>query len=309
MNRVQRAVVGTAFVVLAAGCSATDDAGAGPTAPAEELSTYWADLREILAGTAEQSRDMEEAIAACMALEGFDYVPTPVDPASVVVDDGPRWADKEQAAQEGYGFVVAPEAAATPATDPSGADAAGAMGDAELEAYLRALHGANAQFDDGGEIVYDAEDAGCIGEAGKQLGDPRQALADLPLDALSADYAYLEESVRVDGAVQRATSAWSTCLASTGLADAGDPEQLLADLTAQYDALWAGDGAGGGAALAEFGAHERALAVADLSCREESGLDTTTAKVRESREATFVAEHASDLEAIRQALVQAVKDD
>lgn len=214
--------------------------------------------------------NFQQAIEDCVERTGFEYEA----PAAV---PQPAGSAVQSDAEVGYGVTVSN----SPAVVEAGIAAEEEAREANLE-YAESLP------DDDVDLYLEV-----IGEAAPAeplpAGEPancQQAAAETVLEpAMAAQVALAEESIAVAEAVQTrpdvvaATSAWSSCMRSAGhhYTDPGQPEQEILSAVTEDPAV----------DLDALLAEERALAVADLECRESTGLTETVqqAAVQEWRSA------------------------
>jgi hypothetical protein len=230
----------------------------------------------------------EEAVAACMAEAGFEYVPT-LTHFFVGEEDAPQiGTSRESAEQYGYGMTtgwVDPTVQQATGEDPNTAILA-AMSDAERHEYLLAMTGPSSSSGSDGEA--DFADLGCYGRALELLETPAQQ--DPVYRALTAEMARIDaDAVPADPRVVQADAEWSECMADAG--HPGYPRQPDAS------ARWAeelGDSYTAGGALA---VRERALATADWDCRDQTGYDDVITSVRNELQQEYVDAHRDELDA------------
>ena len=183
----------------------------------------------------EQERARQEAIAACMRAEGFEYTPTDPSQYSFFEDeDGPSWGSKEWVEKFGYGVTtmafsqseVGPDligyddsqfgnGAFDPEDDPNFAYTQ-SLSEAEQEAYEEALYGDQPEFDpetmtdeEINAVFENHEFTGCQnegqleGDFGKQqafyqeFGDEMDAM----YEAMESDPRVLEAEAKIEACV------------------------------------------------------------------------------------------------------------
>lgn len=304
-----RVATAGALLLAAAGCAGGDRSPSdeGPTAgPADAyLEAAFGGTDEIAA----EALRAEELVAACMAEQGFEYVPDASGYSSIDLSeiDSPP-GTREFAEQFGYGYAALPEGMTTagPVTNPND-EILAAMSEEEHEAYTRALWGDAGV--DGGE----PEPGGCFEEARAQVWGDRDT--DPVRAALEDEIARIDaELAPQDPAVVEAAAAWSACMADAGFPGFANPPQaeqaawdrwvafnegLAADAAAGAGAEGAGaltdDGVPAG--QAELAAEEAALATADWECRKAAEYEAVWREVRTRLQQEYVDAHRAELDA------------
>lgn len=321
-------LVAGAVVLLGAalpGCSRPQEVpdAVGPTAPLEAyLDEIWGD-REWDPGdgdpdAADPTRLLaEELVAACMAEAGFEYHPMVEMPSYVSISPQPRTV--EDAEEFGYGLSIESAGPGTGtgrwAASPQETPAERANREykeslspaARMEYELALMGDPGAALEEG----YDpATDGGCQGrayeEAGRTVRPPEFAEV---IEAMDQAFWQAEEDPRVVDARR----GWGPCMAEAGYPglDQFTDARILADsmvssfraanadridlglAESQYDAIKASVPD----ELAELQAAERALAVADVTCRETSGYDRVHREVTAEYEQQVVDRYRDELEA------------
>jgi hypothetical protein len=275
-------------------------------------------------------REYEEAIARCMAAEGFEYVPFVSRMDTRFSADGTMTLDPnrgtfpdlppaEFAAQFGYGISTRPAAAGKDEVDPNEAIVA-RMSVAERVAYHRALYGPHNRLDDQGHLAGNgiaSSDESCVGraDAGAMTAEERTSVArrvQRVQDSFASLIRRIQELQRdqlEDPRTVAATRAWAACLEAAGhrgftaldqpraraLADARRVLGRNLD-TADTDP----------ARLASVRAAELRLAVADETCLRD--WRKTHRAVRQDLETAFVQDNRQELEAFRSAVSAAVAE-
>ncbi|WP_024286687.1 hypothetical protein [Cellulomonas sp. KRMCY2] len=308
MYRRAAAAVAVVLVGLVVGCARQAEPQPVPSRVPGPAEAY---LEAALGVTSDDAAagalHMEEAVAACMAEQGFEYVPDTsgyhyVDAAAIDPPPGSR----EFAELYGYGFAALPEemrAESTPGVNPNDA-ILGAMSPEELEAYQQALWGdaVGADPDAGGEVDL----AGCFGAAREQVWGDREE--DPVRLALEEEITRVDaEAAPTDAAVSAAAGRWSACMSDAGHPGYGtspDAEEAAWDRwTAFNDAIAADPALGqegpdglilGQAGLAD---DEAALATADWDCRAETRYDDVWQEARDRLQQEYVDAHRAELDA------------
>lgn len=215
---------------------------------------------------AEQDREVQVLVQACMAEEGFEYVP--VDYSSqfgdIFTDDGPTWGSEEFVREFGFGqatmleenltmFEESFEGPGEGFVDPN-SDIRNAMSESEAKAYDTALYGTypEIEFDETtgeqidaatGEVIGDDfylsfEPGGCYAEAGNEVYDRTDAGVDIQAfytefeDDIDDIYTRLESDPRI---VELQTG-WSTCMAEQSYFFA-DQEEMYNELQSRMSPI------------------------------------------------------------------------
>lgn len=273
----------------------------------------------------------EEAVARCMAAEGFEYVPYVAPFDATFLPDGtvtleptkPSFPDlpaDEFAARFGYGISTKPPAVRKEETDPNDVIVA-RMSVAERVAYQQALRGKDNVLDDDGYLAgagIATSEGSCMGradagaptideqfEAEKRVNQVRTSFA--PLLKRVRD---LRDAVKADPRVAAATTSWSSCLAGAGHPGFTELDAPRAQARADAERLLGRDLLGADDAdptrLAALRRAEVELAVADEQCLRE--WQTTYDAVRDDLEQQFVGHNLAELEEFRTAMSSAVSD-
>lgn len=277
MNRPAAAL--TAAAVLALTACAADDAPAPAPTPTTYTASPLADAVPLLSlGQDEQARidrEAERLIAICLKEQGFDY------DRPYVADDPVLDADTdpvEWAAQYGYGVstldLIAPATSSVPRSA------------AEQAAYDAALYGDGTASD----AAYDWEKEGCLGAAYHEATDGAdEVMRDERFAALFEAVDTVQTEVDTSPAVLALQSEWSDCMADAEFPDLESPVAARRSVQDQLAAE---------ADLAELRAHEVALAVADLDCRESTSYDRRYRQELWSAQATVADEFAEEIDAL-----------
>lgn len=283
-----------------------DEAPPDPVGPAE----VYVDL--VLGVGDEQVRQQymryQEAVAACMADAGFEYLPTLsglvfFDQSAV---DPPR-ESREFAEQYGYAYRSRPAgmtSTSSPGDNPNDALTA-KMSEAEVTEYYLALFGTQHEdFEAAGfpeDFEWDWRVGGCDGlarheviEAGPQ-SDPTYLALKAEIDRIDADV------VPAHPDVVAADADWAECMADAGFPGySSQPEAEERELE-RFNASGGGGGEIGpdGRTDSEREGVERELAIAtaDWDCTERVGYHDAVARVRNAAQQEYVDAHRDELDA------------
>lgn len=305
----------TIAIALLAGVTAlTGCAASGSGAPQDDLSYEDSPLSAFLGGDVEfdedeyeaTEREVQESIAACMADEGFEYVPVDVN-AAYAEEDLEAQDTEEWVAQHGYGIATADEPAGEEPTEDPNADYVEALSPGEQQAYYDTLYGPMPSEDelaDDGSYAYDWQDAGCQGAADHEVrGDVLAPGSEH--DALLEAMGELYERVAESPDMVDLDAEWSACMADAGHTDLEDPNAAWERAMDDANALWGEDGSEpSDEATAAVREAEIELALADLRCREELDYDDGMLTVQFALEEQFIEDHRAELEAYRASIEQ-----
>ncbi len=312
MLKVRVGAVVAAAALALTGCGSDDDGDA--TSP-ESLAGFLGgdmDQEQLMAQAQAEQREIEEAIAECMAEEGFEYIPSDLGDLPASFELREELSEEEFRAEYGYGIstldaelFMGPDAA----DDPNLAIQE-EMDDAEREAYERALSGEMAEFDPDGdpdEMVF--EPGGCQGEAFDEVQGERMEV----FQELQPAFMELEERIQSDPRVVEAEQEWQACMQEAGydfterFEPQGEIFEALNELQEQaFGALDPGEIDPAQPpqpeldpdALAELQERELELAAAEGACTDEH-LAEVDEEIRQEYEADFIEEHRELLEQVR----------
>ncbi|HZJ48228.1 MAG TPA: hypothetical protein VFD97_04220 [Acidimicrobiia bacterium] len=277
----------------------------------------------------QQEREAQDKIAACMAAEGFEYVPyvPNQDQGGFAKPD----TQEEYVAQYGFGIATmmledrrmdeADYIEAEMAKDPNNAIVE-AMSDSEQEAYYEALYGVREEFGfreestDGSPrtTIAPVEPGGCQSLAYDEMFDPEaQTEFYEQFGPMMEDiYSNLESDTRIT----ELDGKWSSCMAENGydFKDESDAQTFLLRRLEEVGAItgleidpsgngWSygigewGPGSPTEAAVKEIGAEELAMAKVSFDCSGDR--DEVFQEVYQEAEQRFIAEHLAELEQFR----------
>jgi len=309
-----------AVVLALAGCAGPGGGGeqtaesATDIGPLGEFLGYGEDSQQDYA---DQSRRVEELVVACMAEQGFEYLPVEYpefteDPAFAARED---LSPLEYASEYGYGFntTQTTQEAEQEFTDPN-SELVEALAPAEQEAYYLALYGEQTEFDPEAEeeVVEYGFGGGCQGEAAEEVYGGGGAQ-----EELGPAYEQLYERIQADPRMVEANAAWSACMSEAGYSYTNQ-EEIYEYLSEQQNALYEesyaelptevpAEGATeefvepelDEARLAELREEEIATAVADETCRAEHLPPELVQEVNAEYEEAFIEENRELLEQVR----------
>ncbi len=309
------------IAISAPGCSAS---GESPAAKKESpLMEYLGAVYGTNLSDSEQQqrstdiqKKTEGIVAQCMKEQGFEYQPN-IQTGFVSVATGDMWKpdDREWVAQYGYGMIKNPMSdqptdQQTPYVDPNQAyiDSLSAT---EQTAYWAALYGASVTDDrtsDGGSVEYDWTAAGCQGKA--QHESNANPMQDKQFASLNEAINSFYTDIMTNAGFTEINQKWSACMADAGqagFAKQTDAQSAISDkLSKLYENM---TGTGGlqpnDPEMKKLAEEEITVALADLDCRVKTGYTEAQQKVQFDLERQFIADHKSELEALKAAAEQA----
>jgi hypothetical protein len=305
-RRPRRAALAAGLcVALLAGCGSSGDDSATTTAtkPATAQGGGVEDeLGFTRQGIAGAQAKVENAIAACMKAEGFDYVPG--DPVAVqaALTGKPNMSDEEFERTYGHGIATL-YGKGSAQSDPN-ARIRAQLGEADRRAYDRTLNGGRPEQTfafavDNGDF---SQLAGCT----KQATDAAFGGTRL-LTTLQRKLDELDESIVNDQRVVQALARWRTCIRDATGEEFEDSEAIEDDIRKRLEAIVgevlppgqvAPEGSYDKAALAALQRREVELTGDDLAC-EAKYITATEDKVREEKETRFRDENAELLRQVK----------
>lgn len=292
--------------LLLAGCAGTT---AAPKLDPEKspLSEYWTaiygDYDED--AYAEQAKEQETLVAACMADEGFEYIPVDQSQYMTSFDDVDRDTE-EWVAEHGYGMVQTPEEIeemneqSSDYVDPN-QDYVMALSESEQAAYYEVLYGVqDMEPNADGEYEYNWETSGCQGAASHEVQ------GDMPYDDdkykdLLDDMNKVYEKLAKDPAMKKLETEWAACMSDEGETtfkkkqDAVD--SIMNESNAMYEDPAAQDDQDAFAdAQAELHKKEIKLALIDFGCAKKVDYTNRSLTVQFALEQTFIDDHKKQLD-------------
>ena len=247
------------------------------------------------AGIAERQSRVEAAIQACMAAQGFEYVP--VDPLAqrAAITGSTRLSEDEFNEQYGYGISTL-FGRGGEQTDPNARIRAG-LSAADRAAYDRTLWGENtgltfAQAVDTGDFT---ELGGCTKQSTEEVFGGAETLT-----ALQSKLDELDEQIAADQRMVRANEEWVACMADRGY-QFEEPDDIDGDVLERFREVVPRVEAGATAppdptvpydraALQEVQSYEVEVVRADIAC-EEAVIVPVEAVVRPQYETAFREEN------------------
>ncbi len=289
---------------LVGGCG-SDGAGDATTATAPATAQGGSvedQLGFTREGVAAAQATVENAIAACMKAEGFEYVPS--DPVAVqaALTGKPNMSDEEFERTFGHGIATL-HGRGSSQSDPN-ARIRAQLGPADRRAYERTLNGDRSEQTfavavDNGDF---SQLAGCTKQATEAaFGGTRL------LTTLQRKLDELDESIVNDQRVVKANAQWVTCMREATGEQFEDSEAVEDDIRRRLEAIVgevpapgqvAPEGSYDKAALAALQRREVELTRDDLAC-EKRFIAAVEDKVRDEKETRFRDENAELLRQVR----------
>ncbi|MGC3953870.1 MAG: hypothetical protein QM804_06395 [Propionicimonas sp.] len=259
----------------------------------------------------QQESKVEQLIAACMAEQGFEYVPS-VREDEVIETDEDNWKpdDREWVSRYGYGLSDYP-GRVPPNQEPKDADEpAQTMGEAEERAYQEAMFGPETD----GEEAYDWRKHGCRGAAEHEVIGYQAALDAESQPIVQAIENFYFEQLGSDPAFVPLDGEWAGCMTDhdyPGFKQQFDAQQSIEQLRNGYfpsdddsddpdprlkDPRFATLDDPAYAAIAK---QEVAVALADLDCREQTDYRQRRLRIQFDLEQRFIDDHQEELAAMK----------
>jgi len=293
-------------LALAAGCGGDSGDGGGSADKGRTQPGAAEGIEEELGftrkGVAAAQAKVENAIAACMKAEGFEYVPSDPIAAQAALTGKPNMSDEEFERTFGHGIATL-YGRGTPQSDPN-ARIRAQLGEADRRAYDRTLNGGRPQQTfgyaiDNGDF---SELAGCTRKATEAaFGGTRL------LTTLQRELDELDESILADQRVVRAQEAWSRCMRTATGESFEDSEAVEDTIRTRLEQIVgevlapgqvAPEGSYDKAALTELQRLEVEWTNKDLAC-EEKHIAAVEDEVRREKETRFREENAELLRQVR----------
>lgn len=319
-------------MLLTACSGAADGKSAAEEGPLSKyLSAFWDDEAYTQETYDKQNRETEELVAACMADEGFEYIPNTDNGGFLFSDDeeseGPEWGSKEFAEQYGYGIIDWPGRDTQESSDEDqpdeyfdpNQDYVDALSESEQTAYYEALHGPQPTEEEwleieesGGGYEYNWETSGCYGAAQHEVQDETngyQAASEDPefselLIAMQEVWTPFYDDQLLHEDVLKLNRDWADCMADKGLSEFSSPNAAQQTLYDEHNALQLPDGdAGEWVEISKddekkFQQREIEIAVADIDCKTKLSYDGKIEKLTFDAEQKFLDENKAELDAM-----------
>jgi hypothetical protein len=298
------AVLAGAVALVLGGCSGDEPEDGPPpptTSPLAEI-LGWGMATDRGSATPEVSEverqrhlQVENLIADCMAEQGFDYVPVPIeDRRSGPFDEAYALDAADFAERYGYGVTTLTPQTSEPVPDPNQQIMDG-LPPEEQEEYRQALWGAADVVDP------EPADQGCQMRAASTvygLDDPDGLAREMDrfedlFQALDELWQRIEDDPRLADTDRH----WVQCMTAAGYPGFERPHDARQSVFDQFAAL-SGQAEPDPDQVADLRAYELALAPVDHACREEH-IEGPRRMVAFEHEASFVEQHRAELEAYR----------
>lgn len=300
-------VASSATLVITAALALTSCSSGPPQGPETTAGPLTSILEGLTAGYdheyyAAKQIEIENSIAECMTVEGFEYVPQDDAGTSIVVDtDDFAGEDTEEwVAKNGYGMAMVLDQPLKERVDLN-ADYVASLSEAESAAYQIALGGTADELQAADpEYVYRWEDAGCWGAAA-HVAYAEQDVQAPQLADLWDDLAGIGVAVSEDPRVARLSDRWSDCMADAGYTGLATPDDAEASVRDAFNALYRDVSLDTGppeADAAEFRELELATAMADFTCRRDVGWGEAVQTVQLELEEAYVKDNKATLDEI-----------
>jgi hypothetical protein len=289
-------------LVLVAGCGGGGGNAPGATPAAQAGGSVEDQLGFTRRGIAAAQAKVENAVAACMKSQGFEYVPVDPAAAQAALTGRPNLSDEEFERQFGYGISTL-YGRGSPQSDPNYAYRQ-SLGVADRRAYDQALSGGQPE-----QTFYLAVDTGDFSQLGgctKQATDALFGGTEL-LTTLQRKLDELDDAILADQRMVRAGEAWTRCMRAATGGTYEDSEAVEDEIRKQFEAIVgtplppgqvAPEGSYDTAALAELQRREVELSDHDVQCEHEHITPVETV-VRAEKEAAFRERNAELLRRVK----------
>lgn len=249
---------------------------------------------------------IENLVAACMAAEGFEYIPDDTTGTGVIVnmDDFAGQDTKEWVAKNGYGMAMTLDKPIKWGVDPN-AEYVASLSEAEVAAYHEALSGTNnfsMTEEETAAYLADWEGAGCRGAAEHEVRRDQEPFQDPQFEDIIAAMYEIPSSVRMDPRIVALAPRWADCMANAGYTGFSTPDDAAESVLKAQNELYE-DGidpvTGIGPSdedLAAFRELEISTALTDFTCQEEVDWMKVTAEVTLELEEVFVTDNKATLD-------------
>lgn len=251
----------------------------------------------------EQAREVEELVAACMAEQGFEYIPVDQSQYTAFLEEENRDTE-EWVAAHGYGVNMTDEETSArygEFEDPN-AEYVASLSRVEAEAYYEAQWGIPPKENADGSYEYNWEEAGCVGAAEHKVKG-EQAYDEEEFQPILEAINDLYESVSKDPRVKKLDADWAACMADAGFTEFTTQQDAAHSI---YQAM--NDSANYQAEIGEPADEEtfqaaRELeidtALSDFRCKEKFDYDSAKLAVQFELEEKFIEDHETELDALR----------
>jgi len=309
VTRIAHTVVVAAVVVGLAACTRAEPAppDLGPLPADAWVATHLPD-----GGGAEYNPAQQEAVARCMADQGFTYIPVrPPEVESVVIEEPPGPVRGTRSFAQRYGYGVAwqsekyppgnEEAAEPDPSDPN-QQLLASMSSTERAAYELALFGTmnDPPDPDEGPKPPRWQDWGCIGQATWDHERASLAYVDPGWLEISKELDTIDQvSLGGHADVLAARAQWRECMAAEGFGEWRTPEGAEAELWAEVSRYFFDENGmrRDQPDLEPFAERERTIAVADWDCRAAGDYDARLHAARSELEADVIERLGPEMDA------------
>lgn len=234
-----------------------------------------------------EHRIQEEYTAACMAEQGFTYLPELAVDISVITVEGPAIGSREFAELFGFGIVNfggADQFTRTSLSEFPNQELLAEASEMERQAWWLALLGEGAN-----------DEGGCRIRAFHSL----EHIPDPQFAALEDEILRFPASVDIAPEMMALAQEWTVCLANLGLSGYRNRNHLRDSLWDEFTEIsdWDGAGAPDAQVVAAFRDRELVAAIADIDCREQLDFDNRQIEINHQLQQEFVNRNRNELEA------------
>ena len=300
--------IAVGLILVLSGCASGQDTADKLDPMKSPLAEYYASLYGSgdQEDFATQQKKVEELVAACMADEGFEYVP--VDQSqygSYTEDDGVDRNTTEWVAKNGYGMTTQNDS--PPMPDPEQEQFVDpnqpyveSLSATEQTAYYETLYGVSPTEEEAAseDFEYTWENGGCQGAAQHEVRpQPYEDAKYKPLlDKMNTIY----EKVQGDPVIAELDATWSSCMADAGYSSYSKKQDAMNAVNDEVNSLYQSETGEPPAddELERVQKLEIDIAVADFACSEKIDYQDKSLTVQFALEEQFIADNKTELDAM-----------
>lgn len=269
-----------------------------------------------------QQTKVEEAVAQCMADEGFDYIPFVGNYGVSIVassdesdDPAEQYGTVEYAQKYGYGMYTGEDENVSSEDEEQVENPNDAivnqMSDSERESYYIALYGDSSDIteEEAETYEYDWTKVGCSGKAQHETDLDNSAS---PYTTLSEDPQWAEliseaddlwEKAEQDSEMTSLISEWANCMADSGISGVKSPDGVYDLISEKMDELYQPSSSDSGTdnydeIKPELAAYEISIAVPDATCKKKLDYDNKNNEIYNRIQQEFVDANKDKIEAL-----------
>ena len=268
----------------------------------EYMSAVYGDQNEE--AYAEQSRQVEELVSACMSEEGFEYIPVDQSQYMSFEGDDVDRDTEEWVAANGYGVNLTKEqqeeqnSSYEEFVDPN-QDYVTSLSESQATAYYEVLYGPGPtedQMGEDGSYEYSWEDSGCYGGAQHEING-EQAYDQEQFKPIFEAMNTLYEDVSKDPRTKALDAQWASCMADAGFTKFKGKQDAAQSIYDAQNAYWETHETEPDADyIKEARDLEIDTALADFRCGKKVDYTNKQLAVQFALEEQFIKDHQSELD-------------